>query len=297
MAKRKVEEANKGLPAWMGTYGDMMTLLLCFFVLMYSMSSVDITKFKEAISSFNNQIDIMPGGVALTDGDRINNGVSQLNDIEIIVQNSLPTAADGDNLDGKAANTEGLTPEEILEAALEQSKEVYEDVDEFLIEEGIRDEVSIHYSLNYVKLTLPGEALFDSGQAVIKEKAISVLDVIGNMVNSQEFETYSIQIEGHTDNIPIRTSYFPSNWELSAARAIAVGKYLIDNKSFSESKIACTGYGEYRPIVENDSNTNRAMNRRVEIKIVLQNKEIEVEEYNEFGTVDSDINENNIIAE
>ncbi len=70
----------------MGTYGDMVTLLLCFFVLLFSMSSVDVRKFKETIASFNNQIDILPGGVALTDGERINNGVSQMSEIEILVQ-------------------------------------------------------------------------------------------------------------------------------------------------------------------------------------------------------------------
>jgi chemotaxis protein MotB len=282
MAKKRAVEAKPGLPAWMGTYGDMVTLLLCFFVLLFSMSSVDVRKFKEAIASFNNQIDIMPGGVALTDGDRINNGVSQLNDIEIIVQNNLPTAADGSNLEG---DTDSINPEDMTDAqkeavALDEAREVYENVNAYLMDKGVRDEVDVSYALNYVKVTIPGETLFDSGQAKIKADAFEVINVLGEMAKSSDYETYSIQIEGHTDNVPINTLYFPSNWELSASRAIAVGKYLITTMGFDEEKIACTGYGEYRPLAPNDTTANKAKNRRVEMKIVLQNDEILVEEYN-----------------
>ncbi len=152
-----------------------------------------------------------------------------------------------------------------------------------MVDEGVRDDVDVSYSLNYVKITLPGEALFDSGQAIIKPEAFTVIDVIGEMINSEDFDTYNIQIEGHTDDVPINTIYFPSNWELSASRAIAVGKYLIDDMGFSPDKIASTGYGEYRPIAPNDTPENKATNRRVEVKIVLQSEEIQVEEYNEIG--------------
>lgn len=292
MAKKREEECKGGLPAWMGTYGDMVTLLLCFFVLLFSMSSVDVRKFKEAIASFNDQIDIMPGGVAITDGDRINNGVSQLNDIEIIVQNSLPTSADGKNLDGiEDLDDTEVTDEEIMQAALEKAEEVKDMVSEYLSAQGVRDDVELNYSLNYVKITIPGETLFDSGQALIKDEAYDIINVLGDMIQEQTFDTYNVQIEGHTDDRPINTLYFPSNWELSAARAIAVGKYLIDEKGFSEDKIACTGYGEYRPLVDNDSAENRAKNRRVEIKIVLQSAEVTIDEYGESSVMDPTVDE------
>lgn len=285
MSKKREEEVKAGLPAWMGTYGDMVTLLLCFFVLLFSMSSVDVRKFKETIASFNNQIDILPGGVALTEGERINNGVTQLTDIEILVDRSLPTDADAENTVGESdkdpEKTE-LTEEEIKELALEEAKEVYENVDEFLLAEGVRDDVDVSYSLNFVKITLPGETLFDSGRALIKPEAFEVIDVLGDMITSNKFEEYNVQIEGHTDNVPMNSVVFPSNWELSAGRAIAIGKYLIDSKDFGEGKIACTGYGEYRPITDNDTIINRAKNRRVEMKIILQTEEIKVEEYNEI---------------
>ena len=286
MARRQEEEAKGGLPAWMGTYGDMVTLLLCFFVLLFSMSSVDVRKFKEAIASFNNQIDVLPGGEALTDGERINNGADQLANIEIIIDRALEL---NDDLNEEGSEDSEVTPEEAMQAALEQAKEVAEEVDQFMQDQGIREEVDMKYSLNYVKLTLPGETLFDSGQARIKQAALPIIDVIGEMINTTGFSEYLIQVEGHTDNVPINTIYFPSNWELSAARAIAVGKYLIDEKGYEETKISCTGYGEFDPIADNDTAENRAKNRRVEIKIVLQSEEVDVSEY--------DLEENVVIDE
>ncbi|MDF1616820.1 OmpA/MotB family protein [Petrocella sp. FN5] len=273
--KKREEEAKKGAPAWMATYGDMVTLLLCFFVLLFSMSSVDIRKFKEAIASFNDQIDIMPGGEALVEADLITNGVDQLSDIQIIVENNLSQGSEG-----TTQSDEELSDEQKRAIALDEAREVYERVNEYLTDQGVREEVDVSYALNFVKITIPGEALFDSGQAVIKPEALNVISILGEMIQGQNFETYNVQIEGHTDNVPISTVFFPSNWELSASRAIAVGKYLIDNMGFSEEKIACTGYGEYRPIVSNDSSANRAKNRRVEMKIVLQSEEVRVEEYN-----------------
>lgn len=294
MAKKQEEEVKQGLPAWMGTYGDMVTLLLCFFVLLFSMSSVDVRKFKEAIASFNDQIDIMPGGVALTDGERINNGVSQLNDIEIIIQNSLPTSADGNNLDGKTdedviEDKAELTEEELLEAALEKAEEVYDQVDQYLVDQGVREEVEMKYSLNYVKITLPGETLFDSGEAVIKPEGFVIIDVLGQMITEQAFSDYTIQIEGHTDNVPINTFLYKNNWYLSAARAIAVGDYLINDKGFDPTKISSTGYGEYDPIAPNDTAENKAKNRRVEMKIVLQSVEVDVEEFSRNAEAEVDV--------
>lgn len=286
MARKREEEAKGGLPAWMATYGDMVTLLLCFFVLLFSMSSVDIRKFKETIASFKEQIDILPGGEALTEGERINNGVSQMTEIEILIKKSLPRADEDSTSeeDEKGQPSEkDLTVEEAEKIAMEKAEEVAEQVHEYLLDEGVREDVDLHYSLNFVKITLPGEALFDSGQAVIKPEAYEILDVLGTMVQQDDFIDYDVQVEGHTDNVPINTIYFPSNWELSSARAIAVGTYLIDNLAYSEDKIACTGYGEFRPIETNETFEGRAQNRRVEVKIVLQTEEIDVQEFEEIS--------------
>lgn len=279
MAKKREEEVKQGLPAWMGTYGDMITLLLCFFVLLFSMSSVDVRKFQEALSSFKNQIDVLPGGVALTDGERINNGVTQMTDIEILVQRALEKT-DGNVEEDPAGKTEP-TDEELEELMMAQAEEVAEDVAQALAQEGYRDDVNIQYSLNFVKITLPGEALFDSGRAGIKPEAFPVIDVISELINSTDYSDYNVQIEGHTDDVPINTVQFPSNWELSSARAISIGKYLVEDRGFDPEKMAWSGYGEFRPIAPNDTPENRALNRRVEVKIVLQTEEIDVVDYDE----------------
>lgn len=286
MAKKREEEVKQGLPAWMGTYGDMITLLLCFFVLLFSMSSVDVRKFQEALSSFKNQIDVLPGGVALTDGERINNGVTQMTDIEILVQRALEKT-EGVVEDDPSKSNEEPTPEELEEMMMAQAEEVAEDVAQALAEEGYRDDVNIQYSLNFVKITLPGEALFDSARADIKPEAFPVIDVISELINSTDYSDYNVQIEGHTDDVPINTVQFPSNWELSSARAISIGKYLVEDRGFDPEKMAWSGYGEFRPIAPNDTPENRALNRRVEVKIVLQTEEIDVVDYDE-SQIDAD---------
>lgn len=281
MAKKREEEVKAGLPAWMGTYGDMVTLLLCFFVLLFSMSSVDIQKFKEAMASFNNQIDVMPGGEALTEGDRINNGTSQLSNIEILIDRALQQGegdSEGED-EGDPSDNLDLTDEQLREIQLDKAREVAENIDQYMQSQGIAEDIEMKYSLNYVKLTLPGETLFSSGQATLKSDAFRIIDGIGSMITDSQFSDYSVQIEGHTDNVPINTAYFPSNWELSAARAIAVGKYIIDTNDFDPTKIVCAGYGEFYPIAANDTTENKAKNRRVEIKVVLQTEEIDLNEY------------------
>lgn len=291
MAKKQEEEVKEGLPAWMGTYGDMVTLLLCFFVLLFSMSSVDVRKFKEAMSSFNNQIDVLPGGKALSEGERINNGTSQLNNIEILVDKALQQG-EGESEGDDEGNPEDLTEEQLKELQLEKAKEVAENIDQFMQDKGIEEEIEIKYSLNYVKLTLPGETLFGSGQATLKRDAYDVADAIGQIINEEKFADFSMQIEGHTDNVPINTSYFPSNWELSAARAIAVGKYIIEAQGIDPTKIVTAGYGEYVPIAPNDTPENKAKNRRVEVKIVLQTEEVDLKEYDlETNTINTANNE------
>ncbi len=276
MAKKQQDEVKKGLPPWMGTYGDMVTLLLCFFVLLFSMSSVDVRKFKEAISSFNDRAYILTGGETILEGDSINNGVKQVSDIEMLIDRAVAR-----NTKGEDSKSDGSSIKPGDESGLKKAEELYKKMNSYLKEEGVKEAVTVNYSSNYIKITLPGEALFDPGEAKIKSIGYDIIDKISFILKKQEFAEYSIHIEGHTDDVPINTRYFPSNWELSAARAIAVGKYIIETKNINENKIACTGYGEYKPIVPNNSPENRAKNRRVEVKLVLKSREISIDEYGE----------------
>jgi chemotaxis protein MotB len=270
--KKKQEEAKAGSPAWMSTYGDLVTLLLCFFVLLFSMSSIDVAKFKAAMSSFKNQIDIMPGGTSLTDDELISNGISQVNGIETIFDNKIPLEEEGEE------------SADIIKSKLAEAKKEAEDINQYLKEEGYENEVEIEYNSNIIKLTIKGEILFESGLAKLTPDAVKLMDVIAMKVK-ELLEEKTIQIEGHTDNRPINTTRYPSNWELSQARAIAVGYRLINDHNINPSKIAATGYGEYRPLTDNSTPEGRAVNRRVEIKLVTEEYR-NIDELNEVDEVE-----------
>ncbi|WP_304941743.1 OmpA family protein [Vallitalea guaymasensis] len=270
--KRKTEEGKSGSPAWMSTYGDLVTLLLCFFVLLFSMSSIDVAKFKAAMSSFRNQIDIMPGGTSLTDDELISNGISQVNGLETIFDNKVPLEEEGEE------------DADLTKSKLEEAKKDAEEINEYLKKEGYENEVEVEYNSNIIKLTIEGEILFESGHAELTPDAIKLVDVISVKVK-ELLADKTIQIEGHTDNRPINTARYPSNWELSQARAIAVGYRLINEHNIDPSKIAATGYGEYRPLTDNSTPEGRAINRRVEIKLVSEEYK-NIDELNEVEEVE-----------
>ncbi|TCK97899.1 chemotaxis protein MotB [Natranaerovirga hydrolytica] len=251
MARRrqqKPESSQNGAPAWMNTYGDMVTLLLCFFVLLFSMSTIDIVKFQELISSFDNRIDLMPGGMAIEEGEMIVSGISQLDDLAFYTEQGR----DGD--------------EDSYEERLEESRETAEAIEELLEEHNISDNVEVNYTAQYIQLSLDGAFLFDSGLADLKNEGIELMEIVGDILRN--YESQDIAVEGHTDNIPIESFRFPSNWYLSSARAITVADYLINNKGFNPETLFAVGYGEYRPVDTNSTAQGRARNRRVEIKIV-----------------------------
>ena len=127
----------------------------------------------------------------------------------------------------------------------------------------------LSFDLNEKTITVPSEILFKSGKADLKEGAEEALDLIAKSIkDSFQLDLgWEIRIEGHTDNIPINNSEFPSNWELSTARAISVVRVFIENDHFLPSQLQAMGFGEYKPIVDNDSAENRKKNRRVDIKI------------------------------
>lgn len=244
--KKKEDEPKKGAPAYMNTYGDMMTLLLCFFVLLFSMSTVDAAKFQQLVSSFHAQVSIFDGGQTINNTNTaMQNGMSQMP----IKQTTFSIQ---DALEENQALSEAT---EELNAYVE-AKEMDERIDV----ERQGDEIVIRFK---------DGVLFASGDAQIKAGAVKTLEALGNKLKEYVAQGYTLSIEGHTDNNPISTAKFPSNWELSSARAIAVMRFYAEVMDFDASKIVCVGWGEYRPIAGNDTAEGRAKNRRVEIKLTL----------------------------
>ncbi len=269
MAKKQ-EEIKPGLPAWQGTFGDLMNLLLCFFVLLFSMASMDAAKFEEVAASFSNAFSIFSGGeMAIGKGALIGDGVSQLNELSSYIT-SMGVAQSGDDSDSDQANVGDMDKEELMEAAeseqLEASAELAEQIEEALQEGEIDNMVSLNYTSQYVELTIQGSILFDSGKVELKDDAIPVVEKVGQILEAYGGGT--IEIEGHTDNIPMGGGgKYANNDELSSGRALTIFYYLTENTTLDPAKLVHTGRGQYDPIADNSTDEGRARNRRVEIKI------------------------------
>ena len=269
MAK-KPEEIKPGLPAWQGTFGDLMNLLLCFFVLLFSMASMDAAKFEEVAASFSAAFSSFSGGeMAIGKGALIGDGVSQLTELSSYIT-SMGLAQSGEDSDSEEDAVGEMEEKELLNAAeeaqMEASQELAEKIQEALEEGEIENEVSLNYTSQFVQLTIQGSILFDSGKVEIKDDAIPVVEKVGQIL-----ETYAggtIEIEGHTDNVPMSSGgKYSNNDELSSGRALTVFNYLVENTNLDPAKLIHTGRGEYDPIADNSTDEGRARNRRVEIKI------------------------------
>ena len=268
MAKRKEEAPPAGAPAWMATFSDLMNLLLCFFVMLFAMSSIEEAKLQEFVAAMNNTFSIFDGGAsAIGDGILISNGVSQLDELDQYI-NSTGKVADSDT-DGESMEEFEKSPEaleEMLEEQrLQENEERAEAIEEALRENEIADEVEISFTAQYVKLTMNGGLLFDSGSAQLKEEAQLIIDKVGVIL--ERYGDGTIEIEGHTDNVPINSAQYPSNEELSSARALSVFYYLLESTSLNPVGVKHAGMGERVPIADNGTSEGRSRNRRVEILI------------------------------
>ncbi|NQS98111.1 MAG: OmpA family protein [candidate division Zixibacteria bacterium] len=229
--KKKEEEPERGTPGWMVTYGDMMTLLLTFFILIVSFSSIQKIDFDKAMGSLRAALGLMPhkGGIKRT--------------MHYI---------------SKSKGEAGM--EEMLEQVIELKKEIAK------VE--LQKEIKVTLTDKGAHIVISDPLLFDLGSDKLKGGVIPALDVVANLIKKSS--NTEIIVEGHTDNWPINNERFPSNWELSAARALAVVKYFAFRRGIDPARFAGTGYGEYRPIKPNDTPEHRAMNRRVEIYVNIK---------------------------
>ncbi len=269
MAKRKEDTPPAGSPAWMATFSDLMNLLLCFFVMLFAMSSIEEAKLQEFVAAMNNTFSVFDGGAsAIGDGFLISNGVSQLNELDQYINSTGKTAdsdTDGDDFQDFDMSPEAM--EEILQdKMLEENEERVEEIEEVLTENDIADEVEVSFTAQYVKLTMNGGLLFDSGSAQLKDDAKLIIDKVG-LILERYGNAGTIEIEGHTDNVPMKSAQYPSNEELSSARALSVFYYLMDSTTLNPLNLKHAGMGERVPIADNSTPEGRSRNRRVEILI------------------------------
>ena len=249
MAKRKQEDPPVGSPAWMATFSDMMNLLLCFFVLLYSMSSVDEAKWEQVVASLQSTISILPaGGSAIGEGEMISAGVRQLEFLDSYYNEMANSRAEDDMDDPK-----------------DGKNSVFEELQEAVENANLAELVELDFNSQYVELKLNGAILFASGRAEIVPEAYSTIDKIGRILES--YKDHIIEVEGHTDNVPISSSQFENNDVLSMYRALSVATYFREHTDLDPASIKSSGRGDYVPVADNGTAEGRAMNRRVEIKI------------------------------
>jgi Flagellar motor protein len=294
MAKKRPEEPKGGSPAWMATFSDLMNLLLCFFVLLFSMSTVDAEKFKLVIASLESSFSVLPaGGSAVDDeGQLISSGISQLEYFDVYFdastnntgnqedeaerdqreQNENENPAESENTQeaGSLQDAEAVK-EAYEEQALKESEEMAEAIEKMAQEQMIESQVEVDFNSQYVMITLNGALLFDSGAAQIREDAYPLVDKIGLILGN--YSENIIEIEGHTDNVPIHNDEFADNNVLSAFRALDMVEYFTETAGIDPAKMKSSGRGEYKPVADNATVEGRAKNRRVEIKV-----------YNSFGS-------------
>lgn len=293
----------------MATFSDLMNLLLCFFVLLFSMSTVDAEKFQVVIASLQSHFSVLQGGASsIGDGEMVGAGINQLQyydtfynpdansqgkgqfeesgqqtsaDDSVIEkgdpgQNTGQTGedpgADGqsqEQQDGQPSESQQLSEEELQEQyeqkGLEESEKMADKISESTAKYGIQDQVEVSFNAQYVMITLNGAVLFDSGSEVIKQEALPLVDKVGRILD--HYTSNIIEVEGHTDNVPIHNGRFEDNNVLSMYRALSVADYLREVTSINPAHIKSSGRGDYVPIADNATAEGRALNRRVVIKI------------------------------
>ena len=260
MARRK-EDPPKGSPAWMNTFADLMNLLLCFFVMLFSMSSVNEEKFEKVIASFQSTFSILPGGGAsIGEGELISSGISQLENFDSYYNQQLSSQSDGQTEEEKDI-TEAYEQQE-----LEESEDMAQQLENALSQYGIQDDVEEKMAYCCAQAySGNGALLFDSASAELRDEAYPLVNKLGKILVT--YDNNIIEVEGHTDNVPIHSSKYEDNNVLSMYRALAVANYLRDTTTLDPAYIKSSGRGEYVPIADNATPEGRARNRRVEIKI------------------------------
>ncbi len=246
---------------WLIPYADLLTLLLALFIVLFASSSVDAKKFDQISQSLNAALD---GGISF-------------------FESQSPIDMHGTSIDNSKADTEDGVEEFIKpqdEQQDEQSSEeqtqfqketedlrkLQEELNEYIEKNGLSTQLETQLNQSQLMITIRDNALFPSGSAEVKQDARALAVNISDML--KDYPQFQIIVAGHTDNVPIRTARFESNWDLSAERALNFMKILLNNNDIEPERFSTIGYGEYRPIATNDTAEGRAQNRRVEVSVM-----------------------------
>ncbi len=244
--KKNAQKPKASCPAWLATYGDLVTLVLTFFVLLFSFSTIDAKKWEAVATALSGQPGVFEGYIA------------PAKPTDVTIAPSIPEPA----------------AEDLVESS-DEWDEIESMISDLINTNHLQNEASVAYTTTEIRIDLSGDILFDSGQDALKPDSVTILvDVINTLRKDYLPMIGFFRIEGHTDNVQINTEQFPSNWYLSTARANAVLKHLFavfppeTNPDLPYSMYEASGLSEYHPKATNDTPEGRAQNRRVEFVIV-----------------------------
>jgi chemotaxis protein MotB len=230
------EGGHENAERWLLTYADLITLLMVFFVVLYSMSSADTTKWKQISAALQQafNVDVLQGQAATA-----------------IDTSAAAPAPPIDNLINDSEVPQVTRLQNKIQAVLDGATQA--------------PDVTVGVDMEGVVIRLSGSYLFDSGRAELKPNSFAVLDTIATEIRPLAND---IRVDGHTDSTPIESPRYPTNWELSTARALAVTRYFSESDGIRADRLMAAGFGEFRPLLPNDTREHRAQNRRVEIHLL-----------------------------
>ena len=247
--KKKAPEKEPNMERWLVSYADFITLLFAVFVMLYAMSIVDQKKMEEVKASIQS---------SFAHGQTSSPALKVIGDKDFgLIPPVLNPPVEPQPQDEASAATEA-----------QEFTQIKQEVQDNLKEYGAKNEVQLTVNERGLVISLKEAGFFPSGTAKVQAGALPLLDKIATSISHY---SNTIRIEGHTDNVPVNSPSFPSNWELSAARANSLVHYLIEKHGFKGAKLSVTGYAEYRPIADNATEAGRKLNRRVDI-VMLSRK-------------------------
>ena len=250
MARKEEHEKEPNHERWLVSYADFITLLFAVFVTLYAMSQTDKKKIEEVVESMRDSFGYSKSSPASKPSVIESGTISVVPGMRKISQpGSRRARSKGGDQDFRATKAS---------------------IEAYLMKTGAQSKVSVTVNQRGLVVSLKEAGFFDSGSATLKQSSFALLN---DVVESLASYSNGVRVEGHTDDVPISSHAFPSNWELSTARATNVVQYLIKQDDFEPSNISATGYGEYRPIAENDSDEGRRKNRRVDLVLLSEQSE------------------------
>jgi chemotaxis protein MotB len=246
MARKKKHEEHVNHERWLVSYADFITLLFAFFVTLYAISQVDAKKLGKLMESMQAAFDTKafdPGSPKLSLSDGRSKGVQQ----QTLVEPISPAVTATPAMQAIEARIRAKLPRQTAG--------------------GI---VRFHQEKRGLVISLTEAGFFEPGQSELRDSSLAVLDAVAEALRTVPFQ---LRIEGHTDNVPIKTARFPSNWELSTARATYVLSYIASHYDLAAPRLSLAGYGQYHPVASNDTAEGRASNRRVDLVILSDESE------------------------